>query len=99
MKRRRLWKTYMVEDWNTLRQLQSAWQSSRMAFPMGKELHVARGILETNLSLRDVRDLARHAQVTLPSQYVSDVERTIDADDGDGMVFTNRRDRWPGSLG
>lgn len=63
--KRLIWKTFSIARRDDLRRLQSAWASSSQAFGKGRVLTFGADI-ETNLPIRDLRTLLRHAGVRIP---------------------------------
>lgn len=78
MGKRRIWKSWYIARYDTLRDIQAAWQNSTGAFGTGKIVSFGQGWIETNLSLRDMRSLARFAGVRLPVDYVTDTKPSWD---------------------
>jgi hypothetical protein len=71
MSRKRLtWKTFSLTDYDAMRRLKGAWGSSSQAFGKGRVVTFgATSDVETNLPLRDLRTLLRHASVRIPGGF------------------------------
>jgi hypothetical protein len=61
--KRREWKEFYVTDFDEQRALDAAWQSSHNTFKPSAVLEITRGLVRTNLSIRDCRALFRFAGV------------------------------------
>lgn len=74
-KRKRLvWKTFSLISYDAIRRLRSAWGSSKSAFGKNRVMNFgATTDVETNLPIRDLRTLLRHADVRIPGGFANGI--------------------------
>lgn len=73
MSKQRPWKEFYIADFDEQRALDAAWQSSNATFKPDAVLTNHRGLVRTNLSVRDCRALFRFAGVRW-RDYTTDEE-------------------------
>jgi hypothetical protein len=73
MGKRLFWKTFHLTSRDAMRRLQSAWASSCKAFGEGRVMTFGSGEVETNLPIRDLRTLLRHADVRIPGGFANGI--------------------------